>query len=297
MRVTAGLFYTVTDAARNIRENLATAVLSSFTVGFSLAIFAVFLIAFMNLNAVVETWGDRTHIVAYMKDGTGQKETGKLRAELEGMPGVKSFEYVSRDDALGALREELKGHEGILEGVDLDLLPASFEIRLEESHRTPQGVKETVGKLKGLPSVGDVQYGTEWAEKFTAFLRFIELGALLVGGFLAAATLFIISNTIRLTVYARKDEIEVLRLVGATDGFIKIPFLIEGLVQGFFGGVLATGMVFAGRYVLTANMPPYFDFVLETPFSIPVLFAILVLSGVFMGAVGSLVCLGRFLRA
>jgi cell division transport system permease protein len=290
------LLYTLTDALRSIRANLTTAILCSLTVGFALAIFSVFLIVFINLNVVLETWGDRTHIVVYIKEGAEKGGVAHLKAKVAKVPGVKSVQYVSRNEALKLLREELKGQEGILKGIGSNPLPSSFEIKVTETHRNPQGVKATVGRLKRMDWVEDVQYGAEWVEKFSGFLKFVELSALVVGVFLAAATLFIISNTIRLTVYARKEEIEVMRSLGATDMFIKVPFFIEGMVQGLVGGGLALGMLFLGRYVLTLKIPPYLGFVVANPVSAPALLTILAMAGVGIGMAGSLLSLGRFLK-
>ncbi|MDO8426893.1 MAG: hypothetical protein Q7T24_05205, partial [Deltaproteobacteria bacterium] len=120
--------------------------------------------------------------------------------------------------------------------------------------------------------------------------------ALIIGVFLAAATIFIISNTIRLTVYARKDEIEIMRLVGASTLFVKVPFFIEGALQGLLGGVLALVVLGAGRYLLLSNIPPYFSFVADVPFPAYVVFGLLVVAGVIMGVAGSLISMGRFLK-
>jgi cell division transport system permease protein len=168
------LLYTLTDALRSIRANLTTAILCSLTVGFALAIFSVFLIVFINLNVVLETWGDRTHIVVYIKEGAEKGGVAQLKAKVAKVPGVKSVQYVSRNEALKLLREELKGQEGILKGIGSNPLPSSFEIKVTETHRNPQGVKATVERLKRMDWVEDVQYGAEWVEKFSGFLKFVE---------------------------------------------------------------------------------------------------------------------------
>jgi cell division transport system permease protein len=290
------LYYAITDALSGVRANLTTAVFSSITVGFALAIFSLFLVVFINLNIVIETWGDRTHIVAYIKQGAEKGGVQPLRASAGKIPGVESVKYVSRDEALKVLREELRGQEGVLEGIGSSPLPASFEIKLAEAHRNTRGIEAVVESLKKKGWVEDVQYGAEWVEKFSGFLKFVELSAIVVGVFLAAATLFIISNTIRLTVYARREEIEIMRYLGATDIFIKVPFFIEGMVQGLVGGVLALGILFSGGYILSLKIPPYLGFVVDSPVSVLSLLILLVMAGVGIGAAGSLLSLGRFLK-
>ncbi|MBI2412142.1 MAG: ABC transporter permease [Deltaproteobacteria bacterium] len=290
----ANLFYIFSDAVRSIRENLATTVLTALTLGFSLSIFAVFVFVFFNLRSVINSWGDRTQIVAYVKDSP---DAALMREAVMRVPGVSSAEFVSKDKALSELKAELKGHEAILEGVDENPLPASFEIRVGGSYKNPAELTAVAERLKALPWVEDVQYSREWVEKLSAFFRFIELAALFIGVFLAAATIFIISNTIRLTVYARREEIEIMSLVGASDSFIRVPFFIEGVLQGLIGGLLALAMLAGGRLILLSKIPPYFSFVVSSPISTPLLALILIATGIFMGVAGCLISTGRFLKA
>ena len=293
----ATIYYTLGDTVRSIRANFMTAVLSSVTVGFALAIFALFAIALVNLDAVISKWGERTHVVVYTDRGSVEKAgPGPLRDALGGIAGVEDVRYVSSEEALELLKVELEGHGGLLEGIGADPLPASFEITLGEGYRTRAGLQGVVNKLQAMVWVEDVQYGLDWVEKLTGLLSFIKLAALLIGSFLAAAVLFIISNTIRLAVFVRGEEVEIMRYLGATDAFIKVPFFLEGVVQGVAGGALALVVVKAGTYVLAAGVPPYMSFVVEIPFSDWALLAVLMTTGAVLGAAGSLLSLGRFLK-
>lgn len=294
MGVGADLVYFITDAFRSMRENLATTVFTSVTLGFSLAIFTLFLIVFINLNGVLGNLGERTHVVAYVKGTASGVES--LGRELERIPGVKGVRYVSKEEALEELKSGFKGGGAIFEGIGKNPLPASFEIMLTQSHREPEQMLEVVERIEGLASIDEVQYSQEWARKFSAFLRFIELAAFLLGLFLAAATIFIITNTIRLTVYARRDEIEVMRLVGASDVFIKAPFFVEGVVQGVGGGLIAFGILSLWYWVLVHRIPAYLEFIVDIPLGLPALLAVLVFAGVCMGVVASLVSMSRFLK-
>ncbi len=289
------ILYMLSDAVRSLRSNLATAIFTSLTIGFSLAIFSLFVLVFTNMNAALAMWGDKTEMVVYVKDHAPPPD--ELIKSVEKVDGVSSAVYVSREQAFEDLKKSMKGHESILEGVGPDTLPASLEVKLSGKHTDAAGLDAIAARLKALDWAGEVQYSKEWVEKFSSFLRFIELGALLIGVFLAAATVFIISNTIRLAVYARKDEIEILSLVGASVAYIKAPFFIEGVAQGVFGGVLASCIIVAARYVLEANIPQYFAFAVYLPFSTPVLLVVLVAAGVVMGVAGTLISMGRFLKA
>ncbi len=289
----ANLFYIFSDAIRSIRENLATTVLTAVTLGFSLSIFAVFVFVFFNLRSVINSWGDRTQIVAYVKDSS---DAALMRDAIMRVPGVSSAEFVSKEKALSELKAELKGHEAILEGVDENPLPATFEIRVAGSYRDPAELTAVAERLKAIPWVEDVQYSREWVEKLSAFFRFVELAALFIGVFLAGATIFIISNTIRLTVYARREEIEIMTLVGASESFIRVPFFIEGVLQGLIGGIFALLILAGGRLLLLSKIPPYFSFVVSSPVPVPLLALILITTGVVMGVAGCLISMGRFLK-
>lgn len=290
----SNLLYIFTDAVRSLRENSVTTALTAVTLGVSLAIFSIFVFVFVNLNAAISSWGDRTQIVAYIKDGPETPEA--IKEIVRAIPGVSSVEFVSKERALAELKEELKGHQAVLEGVDSNPLPASVEIKVGGIYRNPAAVSTVVSRLKQMSWVEDVQFNREWIEKISALLGFVELAALFMGVFIAGATVFIISNTIRLAVYARKDEIEIMRLVGASDRFIKVPFFIEGVVQGFMGGVIALLITGAARYIVVASIPPYFNFIVQTPFPLPVIVVMLISAGVLMGVAGSLISMARFLK-
>lgn len=291
----ANIFYVVSDALSSLRENKGTTVLTSFTLGFSLAIFSLFAFVITNLNAVVKSWGDRTQVIAYVKNDPGSSPEA-MKERILRMEGVMSADFTSKEKALNELRLELKGHEGILEGVDSNPLPASFEIRVHDEYIEPARLESVVKGIEAEAWVEEVQYSKEWAEKLASFLRFVKLVAAVTGAFLAAATLFIISNTIRLAVYARKDEIEIMKLVGASDMYVKAPFVIEGVVQGVLGGLLAMGILATGRAAIMGQVPAYLRFALEMPYPVPVFMVVLAASGIVMGVVGSLISMNRFLK-
>ncbi len=292
----SSLLYVFRDAFRSLKENAVTTALSSVTLGVALAVFSVFIVIFINLNAAVRNIGDRTHIVVYIRDGFGNNDPEKLKGGVLLIPGVKSVEFVSKERALKELREELKGHEGILDGVDSNPLPASFDVKVRDSYLDAGKARTIVESLKRLPWADDVQYSEEWIRKFSGFLKFFEGAATVVGVFLAAATVFIISNTIRLAVYARKAEIEIMRLVGASDMFIRVPFFIEGAVQGLVGGALAFILLEGCRLVVLSEIPPYLSFMADMPVPLYSVIISLMFAGIFMGTVGSLVSIGKLLR-
>jgi len=293
----ANIKFFISDALGAIRENLATTMLTSVTLAFSLAICAFFFIVFMNMGTIFSTWGNGTYIVAYIKDPLRSGNVAGFQKQIMRIKGVSRSRYVSKSNAMAELKKGLKGHAGILEEMDKKILPASFEVSLKAEFRKPEKMLSVVKRIKSLPWVDEVQYSQEWAQKFYSVFRFFELTAVVIGAVLGAAAVFVITNTIRLTVYARREEIEVLRLVGASDNFIAMPFLIEGIIEGAAGGMLAFGLVFVVLALLRYNMPDYLAFILDMPIPFYVLFLLTTVIGTLTGAVGSIISTGRFLKA
>lgn len=287
------------SALTSVRENLATTLFTSLTVGFSLAILAQFFFVFINLDAAVSTWGDRTHIVVYIKDAA-QIAPGaieRLKGASLAVPGVKATTYISKEDALAELKKEMKGHEKLLEGVDAGALPASLELKLDSEFMDGAKAAAVVERFKRMDWADDVQYSQEWVERFAAFLRFFEITAFGAGLFLVGVTVFIVSNTIRLAVYERSDEIEIMSLVGATDAYIKLPFFIEGVLQGLLGGFLAVIIIYAGRWLLLSQMPAYLQFVVKVPVSWTMVAVSVFVFGIILGVSGSILSTSRFLKS
>jgi cell division transport system permease protein len=206
---------------------------------------------------------------------------------------------VSRAEALKRFKNRLRGQETLLEGVRPEVLPTSFEISLKRAHRDTQNVESFVTVLKRIPGITEVQYGEEWVKRFNAFLNFMRRLGGLLGGFLVLAVIFIVSNTIKLTIYARRDEIEIMSLVGATAFFIKAPFLLEGLMQGLAGAVIAIGMLLAMYAGFLHNAGSFLTF---NPVSSGLGFLPLeyiggiILAGGMLGFIGSLTSLKRFVN-
>jgi len=174
-----------------------------------------------------------------------------------------------------------------------------LEIALKASHRETRDVEAYVAELKRIAGISEVQYGEEWVRRFNTFLNFMRLLGALLGGFLVIAVLFIISNTIKLTIYARRDELEVMSLVGATRFFIKAPFLIEGIIQGGAGALLATGLLLGLYEGFLHNAGSFLTF---NPTTAGLAFLPLeyvggiILAGVVLGFVGSISSLKRFIH-
>ena len=215
----------------------------------------------------------------------------ELKSRVQSLNGTERVIYVTKDEAMKRFRARLKGQESLLEGVTAEILPSSLEISLKKENRSSESVDVYVARLKKIQGISEVQYGEEWLRRFNT------LGALL-GGFLILAVLFIVSNTIKLTIYARRDELEVLGLVGATRFFIKAPFLIEGIFQGAVGAALALVILTLCYLGFLHNAGNFLSFnPAATGLSfLPVTHLVaLFIAGIAVGFLGSLTSLKRFI--
>jgi cell division transport system permease protein len=293
----AGFF--LTRAITNIRQNVFVNVVTVGTITLALLIVSLFLLIFVNLESAAENWSERVQVTVYFdKELTGQEQSA-FREKISALPGVSRVSYVSREEALKRFKGRLRGQETLLEGVRPEILPTSLEIALKRSHRETASVEEFVTKLKRIPGITEVQYGEEWVRRFNSFLNFMRLLGALLGGFLVIAVIFIVSNTIKLTIYSRRDELEVMSLVGATRFFITAPFLLEGLIQGLTGSVLSLALLYGLYEGFLQNAGSFITF---NPAASGLTFlpvehlSGLLLAGALLGFIGSLTSLKRFIN-
>lgn len=291
--------YFFSRAATNIRQNVFVNVVTIATITLALLIVALFLLVFVNLEGVAENWSERVQVTVYFDKELTAPEQTALRDKVMALPGASKVNYVSREEALKRFKNRLRGQETILEGVGPEVLPTSFEITLKRANRDTRMVESFVSALKRIPGINEVQYGEEWVRRFNSFLNFMRLMGALLGGFLVVAVVFIVSNTIKLTIYARRDELDVMSLVGATRFFIKAPFLIEGLIQGLVGAVLALALLYGLYEGFLQNAGSFLTF---NPVASGMSFLQLeyigglLLAGALLGFIGSLTSLKRFIN-
>ena len=285
-------------ALLNIRQNAFINLVTVVTIALALLILSLFLLVLVNLEGAAQEWSRQVQVSVYLDKEPSSQELIDLKSRISALPGADSVLYVSKNDALKRFRARLKGQESLLEGVTADTLPASLEITLKRGSRTSEALEVFVGRLRKISGIGDIQYGEEWVRRLTTFMQFARLIVTLLSGFLLIAVLFIVSNTIKLTIYSRRDELELLSLVGATRLFIKGPFLIEGILQGFVGAVVALVLLAATYFLFLYNAG---DFLRFGPTSSGLTFlpasylAGILVGGIILGFLGSLTSLKRFI--
>jgi cell division transport system permease protein len=234
------LRHAVRRAGRSLWENLYLNAVSTGVVAAALLLFGVYLSVQVNVDHIVDTWDRDVHIAAYFQGGVPEARRFALRDAVAARPEVQAVRYVSEADAAAWLRDEVAGVAPVLDELGPGALPASLEITLSDAHSEPTAIAAFVASLQG-PDFADLDYGQEWVERFNAFLSLLQLLGAVLGLLILLSALFLVYNTVHLVVYNRRDEVEIQKLVGATEGFVLAPFLLEGLAQGLAGGLLAVG--------------------------------------------------------
>jgi len=279
----------------SLKRNNWMTVASVGTVAVSLFIFGMFLILAMNMNKMVASLESQVQISVYLKDDLSKGDRKDIETDIRGMQGIATVKFVSRDEALQRFKERLGDQKFLLDALgDANPLPDAFEVTVTHPDMV-RTAAEAIGNFKGVESA---KYGQDVIQHLFDITRLIRIMGFTLMALLAGATLFIISNTIRLTVFARRKEIAIMKYVGATDWFIRWPFLLEGMVLGFLGGVIAVVLlnsVYSAIVVKVYSTLAFFPLIQEYPFLIYVTLLILV-SGMCIGALGSTISLKRFLR-
>jgi len=295
MRISV-LRYFFRQALSNIFENRMVHLIGVGTMVIAFLIFDAFVLAFVNINAWTQERGRTLTMSIYFKGDPDRSAIEEIQRDLLDYP-VSITTFISKQDAMKSLRRQLGEKAGLLDGLTENPLPASLEIILSRDEIDDSLPYELKRKLESIENVDEVQYSQELIDQIQAVMGAIEIVGLVFGGLLFLAALFIVTNTIKLTIYSRKDEIEILKLVGATNGFVKAPFLIEGSIQGFLGGSVAMSILFLG-YVLAANRVELrIGFgALDLVFLSPEFILLLVATSIIAGLIGSTVSLGRFFR-
>jgi cell division transport system permease protein len=274
------------EALRAFQRSPVLSALSVTTIAFSLFAFGLFGLVALNLRNALQQVEDRVEVRAFVAEGTPPEATSAAVGDVALFPEVASVRLVTEAQALERARRELTEFEDVFEA---GILPASIEVRLKPGLRDPETVRDVARRLQLYDFIDDVRFGEEWVENLYR-LRNIATGAgIALGATFALVALIIIGSTIRMAVLARSREIVIMRLVGATDGFIRAPFLIEGLLKGTLGGMLALVLTWVaaeltGRWVMEVT---WFD---------PQLAVAGVLAGALLGLLGSAVAVGRHLR-
>lgn len=284
---------------KSLRELLWTHLLTAAAMAMALFIFGGFLLIEENLQGLLKRWGGQIQLFAYLKDGLSSAELKRLERAVRSYPEVEGVRYVSEQAAWEQFKKGLGSQSGLLEGLEAGVLPASFEIVLKKAHRERASLRALAHKLGGLKGIGEVEYPEEWVDKLGLVVRGVEWAKWILGGLLLAATLMIVGSTVKLAILARRDEIEVMQLVGASERLIKAPFVIEGMIQGLAASAFSLLLLWLLFFVARWRVPSSFAILAAERWQFLDVggIAFLLLLGWLLGAAGSLLSLRRFLKA
>jgi len=288
---TIGLFFQ--QAMASLRRNGWMSIASIITMAICLMVLGTALLVVLNTNKLVSSIESDVEIIAYVDENASAEEKAGLEKRLTTLPGLAEVVFVSKEEALEELKEKF-GPENDLVGAlkGNNPLPDAYKLKAND----PQEVILIAQELEKWPVFEKVRYGQGVVEKLFSVTYWIKLVAVIIMGFLALTAVFVIATTIRLTMNTRRKEIEIMKLVGATDWFIRWPFLIEGLFLGLIGAIVAVGALSGSYLILVNNLKSTLAFIplISDPKTLLYVFAGLVATGLFLGTTGTILSIYKF---
>jgi cell division transport system permease protein len=278
------------ETALAFRRAPLLSALSITTIAFSLFVFGLFGLVTLNIHDAIGTVAERVEVVAYLRRGTPIEAATVAAADVQAFPEVQSVDYISETAALARARKELPEFRDIFQYLEPNPLPASLDVRLKPPFRDAAHATAVADRLRGFEMVEDVRFGGDWVRKLDHLRNIAGAVGTVVGAAFALVAIIIIGTTIRMAVLHRSREIAIMRLVGATDGFVRRPFLLEGLVKGVLGGGFALLLCYGAWALVNAYLLPAEFFTTAEA-------AVGIAAGGLLGLVGSLVSVGRHLHS
>ncbi len=242
------------EALNGIRRAPVLAALSMTAIGLSVFSMGLFALTAHNIDVALAGVERRVEVVAYVRDDAPEELVDIARHEIESFPEVESVRYVSKVEALYEASRELTEFSDVYSDLEVNPLPASLEISLREGRRTPTDVEAVADRVSAYRFVEEARYGREWVDRVFALRRVAGGGAIILGLSFAIGAALLIGIAVRMAVLARSREISIMQTVGATDGYIRRPFLIEGLLTGLGGGLLALGLTRAAHEAVVRSL-------------------------------------------
>lgn len=293
MTFARALFYFASEAVVGMRRSWKVGLLATLTIATSLFMCGLFLLVTHNLAGLLSQWRRQARVLVYFQPQVEQSDIARVQKEVQAQAGVAEVRLVTRDEARQRFERIFPSLHGLLEGLGGDPLPASLEIRLGGGDALAQA-RTWLQRLEDDPAVAMVDDDRDWLNQLEAVIVFLRGLGVLLGAVLLAAAVFTTSSVIRLTLYLYRDEIAVMRLVGATEFYIRGPFYLSGLTQGLLGAAVGLSGLYAAFVVIRPQVPvSVFSAVLEGGFLPPAQIGELLALGAAAGLVGAVVSLRR----
>ena len=290
------LSFLVSEALRDLRRAGRVGLSAILLITLSLGALGCFWLLSLNLGRAVTQWRERVRIVAYLREEPKPAAVEDLVDRVQALGGVQRVRYVSRAEALALLKHSLGPQASVVEQLPRNPLPASLELTPDEQTATPEGTRALVQRLSALPEVEEVQGGAEWVESLAQWQRLFQLTGLGVGAVLALAAILTVTTATTLVLHVRRDEMEIMRLVGATEMVIRLPLLLQGMAQGLLGAVVALGALEVAYVLLAPRLEPLLNLTLglgRAVFLSAPQVTLLLAGGAMLGALGGLLAKGR----
>lgn len=284
-------------AIKDLLDNRFLSAATIITIALAVLTAGTFGLVFFNTEILLNSWKRGIRLMVYLHPDTDKDARLSTQYHLKSMAGIRSIRFISRDEGLKVLREQLKRQASLLDGLKENPLPDAFEISLDPESVVPEKVETIAAKIEDLSTVTSVEYGQEWFQRINGIFNLFRMGGYILGGVLTLATFLIVANTIRIAIFTRKDEIDIMRLVGAHDGFIKGPFYLQGVIQGIAGSLLGLALLYIGFLSIHSHIQLGFIVgVFSLRFLSVRFFCGIFIAGVMVGWVGSFIALNQFLK-
>jgi cell division transport system permease protein len=284
------LGYLIKEGISGFRRAKLSMVAAVFTICLSLLLLSFFSILLINANRVIEGLRDKVELEIFLADYLSKEETQALQAQVAALEGVREVRYISKEEAAEIFRQEFG--EDINRVLDFNPLPASFKVFLKDGYKNVAGAQKVYSAAKAMKGVEDVIYRKSLLEMLDQRAQMFLWLALGIGVFIAVSAIFLVANTIRLAIYAKRKIIQTMKLIGATRMFIRIPFVLEGLLQGLFGGLLAAAIVFLAFQYMGQFLSIQLTDLVSVDQST---YGIIVAVGCLLGILGSILSIRRFI--
>jgi cell division transport system permease protein len=284
------------EALRDLRRAGQVAVSAILLISLSLAALGAFWLLSSNLGQAVAQFRERVKIIVYLKREPSTNESNALVERVRRMPGVAAVRYIGKTEALGTLKQVLGKDAGVADSLPQNPLPASLEVTPTEEGSTLEGARSLVTRLSALPETEEVGGGLDWMDRFAQGQRLLWLFGLAVGAVLAGAAILTVATATALVLHARRDEMEIMRLVGAPEHVVRLPLLMQGMMQGLIGAVLAIWVLIGCYAILGPRVEPLVTETLGIPrltFLRPLNVVSLMIAGTLFGGLGGWLARGR----
>ncbi len=285
-------------AVEDFRNNRLLNIITLLTISLSILIVSAFILFFINTNEIMNFWKKGLRVMAYLKPELSNSKLPDLTRRIQSISGVENVRFVSKKEAFTQLKAQMKRQASLFDNLVENPLPDAFEIQMNAATQTWDKVEFLAAKIEALDEVQEVEYGQRWLGRYTHIFNLFKLTGYAMCGIFFMAAVFIVANTIRLVIYSRRDEIEIMRLVGAAERFIKVPFYFQGLLQGALGASIGLAVLFFAYLVIASNIEQgLFSGLFQIRFLSPLMLGAIILLSMLVGWFGSYLALKQYLKA